>query len=236
MRIVTWNIRQGGAASRYQAMADRLDSYDADMLVFTEFQEKSHQGLAPLLRDKGYPHEAYSGATGRTNGVFVMAKAPFIARGTGIATDAPERALSITLSESRLSFLCVHIPGSDDKKFSKVDFWNSILSCCRQKDNAPDVIIGDFNTGLTADSQGTTFSCMEQMQSLLAGGWQDAWRKLHGNRPEFTWYSNAGNGFRLDHCLVRDSLAPAIRHAYYSHQERETKLSDHSLLVVELMN
>ena len=56
---------------------------------------------------------------------------------------------------------------------------------------------------------------------------------------EWTWYSTLkggvrGNGFRLDHAFATPSLAPRVTTCQYSHREREGRISDHSMVIVEV--
>jgi exonuclease III len=215
-------------------MAKCLDSIAPDVIILTEFQEKTLKGLAPALVSLGFGSGLFSGASGRQNGLFVCGKIPLTLREPALAVAAPQRALHVNLADTGLALLAVHIPGSDDKQFDKAAFWDAIVSACGAKDTAPDIIMGDFNTGLAADFQGEPFSCADRMQALLGMGWCDAWREMHGEATEFTWYSSKGNGFRLDHCFLRRTLAHKLHRAEYSHREREAKLSDHSLLVVDI--
>ena len=60
------------------------------------------------------------------------------------------------------------------------------------------------------------------------------WRLHHPGVTEWTWYSNHGNGFRIDHAFATPTLQPRIAACRYSHAEREAKISNHSLLIVEV--
>ena len=59
-------------------------------------------------------------------------------------------------------------------------------------------------------------------------------RHLHPHDREFTWYSHAGSGFRIDHAYLSPALLARLAAARYSHAERELRVSDHSVLVVDL--
>jgi exonuclease III len=99
----------------------------------------------------------------------------------------------------------------------------------------PSILIGDFNTGKHyIDEKGKTFYCAKHFCQLETVGWIDAWRQHHGDRKEFTWFSNANNGFRVDHAFVSPTLFPRVRKVWYSHRERELKISDHSVLLLDL--
>ena len=97
------------------------------------------------------------------------------------------------------------------------------------------VITGDFNTGRPeVDTQGTPFVCADKFEEMLGLGWVDAWRRINPEAREYTWYSHAENGFRLDHALLSPPLAKHVAAISYSHSERIAKVSDHSALIIDL--
>jgi exodeoxyribonuclease III len=66
--------------------------------------------------------------------------------------------------------------------------------------------------------------------------WVDAWRKFH-RKPsyvDYTWYMPGGKGFRLDYAFLSPKLGDKLKAARYSPLERESGLSDHSMLIVEI--
>ena len=104
---------------------------------------------------------------------------------------------------------------------------------------SPRLLIGDFNTGLHfRDEVGKTFVHSDRFEQLGVLGWVDLWRR-HNAESEFTWYSRRrggalGNGFRLDHAFGCPQLAARVQRCWYSHDEREAGLSDHSILMLDL--
>jgi exonuclease III len=96
------------------------------------------------------------------------------------------------------------------------------------------LLVGDFNTGRHyLDEKGATYVSADYMDRIEAAGFQDLWRGRNPERREFSWFSQAGNGFRLDHAFASPSLAERLIHVGYSHGERESGVSDHSALVAE---
>jgi exonuclease III len=66
-------------------------------------------------------------------------------------------------------------------------------------------------------------------------GWIDTWRSRNPEAREFTWFSRGyNNGFRLDHALASPSLNNKVKKVFYSHQEREEGVTDHSLMGVDI--
>jgi exonuclease III len=115
-----------------------------------------------------------------------------------------------------------------------------LLTAADGKANEQHLIVGDFNTGRHCiDEKGRTFSCADQFETLAASGWCDAWRHIHGDEREYTWFSRLrggvqGNGFRLDHAFVTPPLLARVQDCRYSHAEREAQVSDHSILILDI--
>ena len=125
-------------------------------------------------------------------------------------------------------------------------FWDALIRFGQEKmereENA--IILGDFNTGLnTVDKEpgaGDFYlsACMQAFKELHdAKGrkWVDAWRKFHRkpSQVDYTWYMPGGEGFRLDYAFLSPTLGDKLKAARYSPLERESGLSDHSMLIVE---
>ena len=62
----------------------------------------------------------------------------------------------------------------------------------------------------------------------------DGWRHFHGDASEWTWLGNRGNGFRPDHAFVSPALLGRLKAVEYSHTERNSRISDHSMAIIEL--
>ena len=151
------------------------------------------------------------------------------------------RWLDIELPEQHFKFCLLHIPCSVSRLKdglrgeAKARFWNAVLCAAKAQLNDPVLFIGDFNTGAHwKDEKKKTFVCAEHFGSLSDLGWEDLWRHYNGDVKEYTWYSAAGNGFRLDHAFATTNLQPRIKACRYSHEEREAGMPDHSVLIVEV--
>lgn len=97
------------------------------------------------------------------------------------------------------------------------------------------IILEDFNTGkYLLDEKGATFSCADEFYELERNKFVDAWRCRNRKIREFSWYSHAGNGFRIDHAFVSPELNHKVEKIYYSHMERIDGVSEHSALILEL--
>ena len=80
-----------------------------------------------------------------------------------------------------------------------------------------------------------------RLTHILAGGWVDAYRELHPDEPQFTWWDyraghfHKGLGLRIDLALLSRDLAPRLRACGMVRDYRKgAKPSDHAPLLVEL--
>ncbi len=98
----------------------------------------------------------------------------------------------------------------------------------------------------------------EAMGRLWLVGYRDAWRHANAGgtqaelqevpeggevaagagkscaEREFSWFSHEGRGVRIDHVLASAGLIGRVRGARYEHGVRESGVSDHAAIVVEI--
>ncbi|WP_255258091.1 endonuclease/exonuclease/phosphatase family protein [Bacillus sp. AFS018417] len=238
MKILSWNIQQGGSDKRIPQIAEQLNKHAPDVLIVTEYWEgPKGERLQALLREAGYTYMKTSGGQLKQNSILVASLHSFEVVSSFYKRETnKERWLEIKLDKQNLHVLAVHIPTSNNKPQEKLDFWKEVNTFAREHSNTKSIIIGDYNTGLPEDAQGTPFYGTEYMKELIDLGWTDAWRHTHGSFAGYSWYSPKGNGFRLDHAFVSPTLKDAILETYFSHRERLLGYSDHSVLVMELLD
>jgi exodeoxyribonuclease-3 len=120
----------------------------------------------------------------------------------------------------------------------KAAFWSTLLAYASQALDRPALIVGDLNTGAPyRDEHRATLYCADQFAELETLGWIDAWRHFHGpTRKEWSWVypKRRTYGYRLDHAFCTPALVERLTSCRYSHREREARLSDHSLLLLDL--
>ena len=86
-------------------------------------------------------------------------------------------------------------------KFSKKIIWDSLHNFLINTQKKV-VMIGDFNTGLNEDTEGSLFKYNIKLKELLHTRFIDIW-KNYNKKMEYTWYSKAGNGFRVDQVITQ---------------------------------
>ncbi len=246
MKLLSWNLQHGGG-SRLKRIAEAIIAHDADVIALSEFRSKTGSTLSATLTAAGWSYGRTTDPIGSDNGLAVFSRIPIIGeRPNPAPKENAVRWLDVDFPQHRFGIAALHILCSVPKLRdgvpgeAKARFWNAVLSAAEARIDEAFLFVGDFNTGAhRADEVGRTFKCSEHFGRLSKLGWTDIWRHHNPGVTEWTWYSKLkggarGNGFRLDHAFATPSLRSRIKACRYSHQERETGLSDHSVLILDL--
>ena len=225
MRILTLNLRHGGG-TRTREIVRFLDDHMADALVLTEFRKNSAgRQITDYLESIGLQWSSPNVGSAKQNTVLIAAKklAPR-------SLLSPPNDWSIHSADvDGLNILGLYLP----QKALKAPVYRWLIQTASELCRS--VVVGDFNTGLNdLDVQGRSkFWCEADFRLLSTQLMVDAYRAKNGNAEEYSWYSRAGNGFRVDHALVTRDLENSIVSATYQHETRDV-VSDHSALIAEI--
>ena len=239
MRLVSWNIRHGGGR-RCDAIHSTLVGHAPDVIVLTEYRSGPGRPLLKGLAEAGWRHVATSNPAPRRNGIAVLSRRPFIARGSPASVPA-DRWVEVELPECDLAFAAVYVPNRGNDVTRKDAYWRAVLKeAASRRDNAF-LFVGDWNTGARigdAEPEGTGFSCCEHFAAMPEHGFVEAWRLLHPHQRTFSWYSRRRgtdlNGFRIDHAFLSEQLRQRLVSCEYSDTERASGVSDHAALLLDL--
>lgn len=256
MRILHWNILHGGGSRRMPEIVLALLAHKPDVVVLTEYRITIGGQIRGVLGDHGLSHQLSSDPPKGKNGIVIASRSPL--RHVSTPADLPaalhprwlDAAIAIDGAETgELLLTGVHIP-DDSRPSPKAAFWRQMLTLAEKRCAQLHLFIGDFNTGRhRLDEAGATFGCTGLLGAVCTLGYADAFRHFHPERREWTWLPPTGDrakpantgtfappmaGFRIDSALVSGPLVPCLRAAFYSHSERETAVSDHSAMLVDL--
>ena len=226
--ILAWNIRQGGG-TRVNDQLAALHDNNPHIIVLSEFRNNKN-GLAireKLLR-RGYAFQIVSGADSKTNSVLVASKFPC---GSALFADCDPNFPHAIVRSDFPAFRLYGLYLPHKKKHRLLDF----LYSDELDDEVPSIVIGDWNTGINGvDQAGNSFWYSEYLTKLERRDYFDAFRAMHGETREYSWYSHQGNGYRYDHCYMSGCLRDFLAECSYLHEWRTEGLSDHSPMVVKL--
>ncbi|WP_235953530.1 endonuclease/exonuclease/phosphatase family protein [Noviherbaspirillum galbum] len=227
MKVATLNLRHGGG-TRVVALAARLAALDCDVLVLTEFRCNRHgQWLEQTLAHSGYHHFMAIVAPEKTNTVAIASRLPFTFDDTVCqGMELRSRLLPVAIGSLRL--VGAYFPQGRHKR--PVFDWLLHEGLAWMGDDG--IVLGDLNTGLHGiDEAGHTFAETARFRQLGTGPLVDAWRTRHGDARQFSWYSNHGNGFRIDHLFCTQRRYDLLQAIAYDHAPRLSGESDHAALI-----
>ena len=236
MKILSWNILAGGGR-RASDIVKTLNSHAPDIVTLQEFRRGSAEDeIVAGLKKAGLSYIHIPETKAKENTVLIASKFGFDAGPFLPEPNSPLHLLEAYFSEEALgfefSFIAVHFP----QKKAQVPLFAALKedSDSLLKTNA--LIIGDMNCGIPhIDSDSKSFYATLHYQDLLHQGWIDSWRSRHEDARESSWVSpRTGNRFRYDQVLASPPLDGLITSVSYDHTVRETKVSDHSLMLVEI--
>ena len=226
--ILSWNIQQGGG-SRIFKITKKISDLRPEVLALSEFRN-NNSGIklrTELLR-LGYRYQVASHAGPNKNSAFIASRYPCSSiLFPGCDPEYDHNVVCAIFPAFRL--YSVYFPHK--KKHRLFEF----LTEEELSQEAPAIIAGDYNSGRNGiDQRGDSFWYSEYFDVLEKKGFKDAFRELHGDLRDYSWYSHQGNGYRYDHTYISTALIPFIKNCHYLHEWREIGLSDHSPMLLTL--
>jgi exonuclease III len=231
-KIITWNLQHGGG-KRVTKIIDVLRQHtDATIFVLTEFHNNENAiKIQSALTDLGFIHQYTTTAAAKDNTVFIASKEKFVAKTFPELDDHSQRVIKI--SSTDFSLYGCYFPGNDAKKY----VFDFLLKEIKNNPTEKIIITGDINTGKhNIDEVGASFFHADYLDKIENENYLDAWRHIHKEKKEYTWFSRVGNGFRIDHFFVHNDLKEKVKSCDYIHDYREQKITDHSMMTLELLD
>lgn len=240
-RLVAWNIRAGGGMRREQ-IRDGINDLSADAVILSEFRSTPpSQWLAGELASLGLVHQSSTvDQVGHgVNALLIASRSPLRPARLRQQPREAGRWRAVQLEQPRLLLGGMHVLNQHTGR--KPDFHDAVLGLMRRWRNGPAVFAGDTNSGRRGEDEQTrvfTQPTSAWFDLIHEAGWRDAFRLVHGQKREYTWYSPGhGNGFRLDQAFVSPDLADRIldvQHIWIGGARRRDAVSDHAAVVLDL--
>lgn len=258
MRIISFNAN-GIRSAASKGFFDWLKQQKADVTCIQETKAQEDQLGDPVFRPDGH-HCFYKDASTRKgySGVAIYAKREPDEVRTALGW-APfdDEGRYIEARFGNLSVVSFYIPSGSSGdlrqgfKFEVMDWLKPILDEW-MRSGRDYVLCGDWNIVRSAldikswKSNQKNSGCLPAERDWLngmcdareasLGGWVDAYRTLHPEGEDYTWWSNRGAarandvGWRLDYQLVTPTLGQRLKACAI---EREQRFSDHAPFIVD---
>jgi exodeoxyribonuclease-3 len=249
VKIATFNIN--GVNRRLPNLLAWLETAQPDVVCLHELKAEDRHFPEAALVDAGY-HAVWKGE--RTwNGVAILGRntKPVITRRALPGDPSDKQARYIEAAVNGVLIACLYLPNGNPQpgpKFAYKLAWFERLiehAATLFATDAPVIVAGDFNVVPTALDNYPTKSWVKDAlvhpapracyRRLLEQGWTDAIRKLHPQKPMYTfwdykrdrWPRNAG--LRIDHLLLNNIAAARLLEANVDRDVRgKDGSSDHA--------
>jgi exonuclease III len=237
LKVMAWNILHGGGAARMPLIALSLVEHDADVIVLTEFRTHVGGQIRSVLADHGWVHQRCTDPGKNKNGVLLASRLPLedpaeAAPSVFSAGICARRWLEAFIPSVEVGIAGIHVP-CEGRDSTRAAFLRGVIEVARRRSERSFMLVGDFNLGRHyLDEEGASFANTPMLGMLATLGYIDAWRHRRPQGREYSWFSHEGAGFRIDHALLSPGMAGALVNAWYSHDERDAGISDHSALLV----
>ena len=251
MKIATWNVNS--LKVRLPRVLEFLEQHDPDVLLMQETKCETEAFPGAELAAAGYATAQHS--AGRGAGVAIAARdslglADPVAGLPGELRDDEARWIEATAGGLRL--VSTYVPNGREvgsptfaEKLSFLDAATVRVAQLRDEAAAPLIVGGDFNVTRADidvyDPAAFAGSTHVTPEVFAEGIFVDAYRHLHPDAQQFTWWDyrqghfHRGLGLRIDYLLASDALASTIAACGIARDFRKgSKPSDHAPLVVEL--
>lgn len=252
MKIVSYNVNGIRAASK-KGLAEWLKDNPTDIFCVQETKAHQEQVDVTPFEELGYHHVWHSAQKKGYSGVATFSKTEpdQVVIGCGIEKyDQEGRILRTDYGDWTL-LNCYFPSGTsgEERQAFKMDFLDDFFNWIGElKKERPNlVIVGDYNIAHTPNdihdpvrnkkSSGFLPEEREWMSKWLDSGFVDAFRQIHPEKVEYSWWSyRAGarknnKGWRIDYQSVSQSIADKIKDAY---QMGDAVHSDHCPVYMEI--
>ena len=232
MKVLAWNVRWGGQ-DRASRIVDAIADHAPAVVVLSEYQPLGSAPILSALRAKGWSYFVANTPPPRRGGLAIMSQSPIEARARSHGVTAFARHyLPAFLPEYGVELRAVYGPLHNDPHDQ---FWTEVLADLRSEAHRDVLVIGDFNSGASlTDSPVSNVFCDHHFAQLPGAGYIDLWRAHAGVDAKEHTSLGRKNPYRLDHAFGSASLRSRTRACSYSHDERLSGISDHSILTVEI--
>ena len=225
MKITSWNVNSLNV--RLPHVLQYLNEAAPDVLGLQELKQTTDAVNSEALAQAGY-HSAIFGQK-TYNGVALLAREPLTDVVCGIPGFADEQARAIAASVGDVRVLNLYVPNGKavgDEKYSyKLRWLDAVTAYIDNLKRAHDktIIIGDFNITPAdldvhdPDAWRDKILCSaperQALANILALGYRDAYRNLHPDTVQYSWWDyrmgglRRNIGMRIDLTLCSDNLA-----------------------------
>lgn len=246
VRLLVFNAQHASPVRARRQVAWIASQETADLAIITEVGSgPGGHALTSALAEHGYASVlAPEPATPDYRTVLASRGPDLAARASGINV-LPHRgpAATVNLAGQTVGLVGLYVPSRGPKERRNQDkraFQHgvtNVLPGFLARFDGPVVVAGDLNVVEPGHRpHHAVFGDWEYdfYRSFTSAGLTDAYRLLHPDTPDHSWYGRSGQGYRFDHVFITSQHSNQIRTCDYLHAPRHQNLTDHAAMAMVL--
>ncbi len=236
LRFVTWNVNGAGSKEKKLKIFSQLKNYKQTLFYYKRLIDLPQLQIS--LKQLSFLMCSQPAITLGKGGVAILIhkNVNFTVLNTVIDPEGRFLIIKLSIFDKKLCIVSIYGPNVDDPSF-----FHGFFTALSEHLDCALVIGGDLNFGLnkemdrlsTAGTQRNWESTNIVKQYMSDYGLCDAWRSLHTNSREYTFFSHVHHSYsRLDYFLVSSSLLSDISDT----EIHPIAVSDHAAVSLTLVN
>jgi len=237
MKLISYNVN-GLRAALKKDLIPWLKAENPDVICFQETKSQPDQIDHELFAEIGYKHNYWHSAVKKGySGVATYSKKPADKTSIGMSMDKYDsegRVLATTYGDTTI-YNCYFPSGSsgEERHTFKVEFLNDFGKWFKKqkKKSKETIVVGDYNVvhgdldihNPTRRDKPSGFRPEERewMSEWFSKGMHDAYRVMHPERQEFSWWSyrsgarKNNKGWRIDYISVSDGIKAKLKECHH---------------------
>jgi exodeoxyribonuclease-3 len=246
IRLLIFNTQHASPARARRQAAWIASQENADLVILTEVGTgPGGHALTTALAEHGYASAVAPEPPDADYRTMIASRGPALtAVPTGISAlghRAP--AATVTYASQQITLLGLYVPSRgprNRRNQAKRAFQHAVTSILPDLTARPGgtvIVAGDLNVvepGHTPHHP--VFGDWEYdfYRSFAAVGLADAYRLIHPDDQEHSWYGHSGQGYRFDHAFITARHRTHVRDCRYLHEPRQQGLTDHAAMILKI--
>ncbi len=246
IRLLVFNA-QHAAPARARSQAAWIASQEtADLVIITEVGPgPGGHALSSALTEHGYASVLAPEPASPDYRTVLATRGPDLAAVPSGIGALPHRgpAAAAVLAGHTIGLLGLYVPSRGPKQRrnqAKRAFQYAVAKALPgfvARFNGPVIVAGDLNVvepGHTPHHP--VFGAWEYdfYRSFAAAGLADAYRLLHPDAADHSWYGRSGQGYRFDHAFVSRRHGTQVRSCGYLQAPRQQGITDHAAMTLTI--
>lgn len=254
IKIITLNI-ENPSLERAQKLVEWIKNRSEDVFVFTEtknskgcyyLEEYFNTNIKKLFCEEIMYYVLFPKPMDNNYGVMCISKFPLSFGVSPFLKNDPfySRYLNFNVKKGNqiINILGLYVPSRDqteEKIQRKKQFLWQVQKEITKEKYKLNIVCGDLN--IISKTHSPYYKFFQKWEFdfydyLINNDFLDAYSYFNPGKKEYSWVGRTNNGYRYDYFFIAKKNLEYCSHCYFDHSTRFSKLSDHSAIILEILD